>query len=388
MVFSRPLESAWPFRGPPHNGRVHKLAGALLGVLILLNGCAGRSGRVAPSLPQTDWQSETTVTNEPVIAPVVTEVPVVIAPPVTTAPPTAAIAPVVAAKWVSLTRWAVNQGLPPMRRFTADKVEHFALVTPQGILTVRIGQQVARWGNFDLHLGFAPQFSSGEVLVHALDLRKNIEPLVRGFLPNTNPDRLVVIDPGHGGVNDGTVSIVDKRNEKEFALDWALRLAPLLQTNGWRVLLTRTANVDVSLADRVAFAEKQRADLFVSLHFNSSGSSSREPAGLETYCLTPTGMASSLTRGREDNAALAFPNNAHDEQNLMYAVRLHAALLKVNGHLDRGVRRARFLTVLQGQNRPAVLIEGGFLSNPNEARRVADPAFRQRLAEAVAEALR
>ena len=69
------------------------------------------------------------------------------------------------------------------------------------------------------------------------------------------------------------------------------------------------------------------------------------------------------------------------------AVRLHRALLQVNGRKDRGVRHARFLDVLQGQNRPAVLIEAGFMSNPDEARRAADPAYRQKLAEAVAKAL-
>jgi hypothetical protein len=62
-------------------------------------------------------------------------------------------------------------------------------------------------------------------------------------------------------------------------------------------------------------------------------------------------------------------------------------VLSVNGHADRGVRRARFLGVLQGQNRPAVLVEGGYLSNPQEAQRIADPAYRQRLAEALAKAL-
>jgi N-acetylmuramoyl-L-alanine amidase len=68
-------------------------------------------------------------------------------------------------------------------------------------------------------------------------------------------------------------------------------------------------------------------------------------------------------------------------------VRVHRELLAVNGNRDRGIRRARFPGVLRGQNRPAVLIEGGFLSNPEESRRVADPDYREKLAEAVARAL-
>jgi N-acetylmuramoyl-L-alanine amidase len=291
-------------------------------------------------------------------------------------------------RWLSLQRWADSRGLGPVRRVTAGPVESFALMANAGGLTLNVGSLSTRWNNLEIRLGFAPQLVDGQVFVHWLDLQKNIEPLVRGFIANTNPARLVVLDPGHGGLNTGTRSVADGRDEKLFTLDWALRLAPLLEANGWRVLLTRTQDVDVSLDERVAFAEEQRADLFLSLHFNSTGGGSREAAGLETFCLTPSGMVSSLTRGDDDDPSQLFPNNAYDEQNVMYAVRLHAALLKLNGYVDRGVRRARFLTVLQGQNRPAVLIEGGFLSNPAEARRIGDPAFRQRLAEAVAAGLK
>ena len=79
-----------------------------------------------------------------------------------------------------------------------------------------------------------------------------------------------MIDPGHGGSNVGTHSVLDGRFEKEFTLDWAKRLAPLLETNGWKVFLTRTSDVTVSNSDRVVFAEAHHADLFISLHFNST----------------------------------------------------------------------------------------------------------------------
>ena len=81
------------------------------------------------------------------------------------------------------------------------------------------------------------------------------------------------------------------------------------------------------------------------------------------------------------------PNNAFDEQNVQLASRIHGALLRSTGTTDRGVRRARFMAVLRGQHRPAVLIEGGYLSNPAEARRIASPDYRQELAEGVAKAL-
>jgi len=195
-----------------------------------------------------------------------------------------------------------------------------------------------------------------------------------------------VIDPGHGGLNAGTQSVFGNANEKEFTLDWGRRLARLLVTNGWRVFLTRTNDTDISLSNRVAIAEQSKAGLFISLHFNSSAPN-QDQAGLETYCLTPVGMPSTLKRGYEDDASLMFPNNAFDEENFLWAMRLHRALVGECGMADRGVRHARFLGVLRGQNRPAVLIEAGYLSNPAEARRIADAAYRQKLAEAVAEAL-
>jgi N-acetylmuramoyl-L-alanine amidase len=176
------------------------------------------------------------------------------------------------------------------------------------------------------------------------------------------------------------------RYEKEFTLDWARRVGALLTANGWRVFLTRTTDRDLSISNRIAFAEAQKASLFLSLHFNSSAPNDQQ-SGLETYCLTPTGMASTVTRGYGDDPALAFRNNAFDAQNLQLALRVHRALLQVNGRHDRGVRRARFLGVLRGQNCPAILVEGGYLSNPEEARRIADPAYRQRLAEALVQTI-
>jgi N-acetylmuramoyl-L-alanine amidase len=200
-------------------------------------------------------------------------------------------------------------------------------------------------------------------------------------------NRVIVIDPGHGGFNVGTHSVLDGRFEKEFTLDWAKRLAPLLETNGWKVFLTRTSDVTVSNLDRVIFAEAHHADLFISLHFNS-GAPDKKPAGLVTYCLTPVGMPSTLTRGWPDLWLQVFPNNAYDAQNLQLAVRVHSVLVRATGIEDRGVCHLRFDTVLRGQNRPAILIEGGFMSNPHEARLIENPEFRQKLAQAVADALR
>jgi N-acetylmuramoyl-L-alanine amidase len=195
-----------------------------------------------------------------------------------------------------------------------------------------------------------------------------------------------VIDPGHGGEDSGTRTFSGNRFEKEYTLDWAKRLGSLLASNGWQVWLTRTNDVDIALSNRVLFAEARKADLFLSLHFNSS-SPDHAQSGLETYCLTPCGMRSTVTRSFSDDSSLSFTNNLFDSQNLVLAYRVHRALLQASGTQDRGVRRARFPGVLRNQQRPAILVEGGYLSNPREAERIADPAYRQKLAEGVARAL-
>ena len=99
-------------------------------------------------------------------------------------------------------------------------------------------------------------------------------------------------------------------------------------------------------------------------------------------------MPSTLTRGFADPWSELLPNNAFDVQNLQLAVRIHSTMLRAAGMEDRGVRRSRFDTVLRWQNRPAILVEGGYMSNPAEAKKIESAEYRQKLAEAVANALK
>jgi N-acetylmuramoyl-L-alanine amidase len=289
--------------------------------------------------------------------------------------------------WTSLNRWATENKIGAPHRLSDTPVNTYAVGSANGVMVLEIGSRDATWNGTEIQLGFAPEFIDDQIFVHGLDLQKNLEPLLSGSPPAFG-NRVIVIDPGHGGVNIGTHSVLDGRFEKEFTLDWALRLAPLLAANGWQVFLTRTSDVDVALSNRVAFAEAHHADLFISLHFNSTPDLDKRPGGLETFCLTPAGMPSTLTRGYLDSWSQLFPNNAYDPQNLQAAICLHNAILRATGLEDRGVSRARFIGVLHRQHCPAVLIEGGYLSNPREAKLIESPAFRQKLAQAVADALR
>ena len=349
---------------------------------VVLAGCA--TGPKENTAQAPNWEEEGVVTT-----PIAVEVPV---PPPAPAPVVAPPAPAASSNqpaetWVPLSRWCQANDLPAPCLVGPAPMPAYALSMTGGVFVLRVGSLVAHWDGLEVRLGFAPQIINGQPCVHTLDLKKTLEPLAGGSclsLLKTNPT--IVIDPGHGGQDSGTSSVLRYQHEKDFTLDWARRLGALLATNGWQVFLTRNYDTDLSVSNRVVFAEAHKADVFLSLHFNSSAPNDQQ-SGLETYCLTPTGMPSTVTRGYNDDAALVFPNNAFDAQNLQFASLVHRALLQINGRHDRGLRRARYLGVLRGQNRPAILVEGGYLSNPHEARLIADPAYRQRLAEAVAKAL-
>ena len=322
---------------------------------------------------------------EPVPAPTPAPVSVPVPPPISS--PTARAWPANWVNaWVPLESWGRFNGLAKPVLLSGGRDPLYQLQSSNGLMLVKIGSSSVNIAGMQFGLGFTPRLIKGLPYVHSLDAQKTLQALADAFfrLPATN--RTVVIDAGHGGRDSGALNCLGHDHEEYYTLDWARRLAPLLSARGWRVVLTRTNDSDLLLADRVAIADRVNADLFLSLHFNS-GLPNRDLVGLETYCLTPTGMPSNLIRDYDDDVREAHPNNAFDEQNVQLASRLHGSILRATGAVDRGVRRARFMAVLRGQNRPAVLIEGGYLSNAGEARRIAMPEYRQALAEGVARAL-
>ena len=307
-------------------------------------------------------------------------------PPVTNPPPPRPATPPVMT-WTSLNTWAAAHGIGAPRRLSNQPVAEYAVASRYGVMVLGIGSREAAWNGVGINLGFAPEIIDGEVCLHGLDLAKNLEPLLCEPPLAFGTNRVIVIDPGHGGSNPGASSVLDGRLEKEFTLDTALRLKPLLEAEGWTVFLTRSRDVYVSNLFRPFFTTAHHADVFISLHFNSAAPD-RKQAGLETYCFTPTGMPSTITREYSDPWSEKSTSNEFDAQNLQLAVKLQAALPRAMGMEDRGVRRVRYIEVLRGQNCPAMLIEGGYLSNPREAALIETPEYRQKLAQAIADALK
>jgi N-acetylmuramoyl-L-alanine amidase len=363
--------------------------GASVPPLPSLDALAGRSpGSVAPG--QRAPVSPARTTAEPTRLPEPARpVPVAVEKPAepVAAPAAASVAlPMVNGEWVDYGAWLQSIGWSLPHPVPVGREVRIETDGPAGAFAVMPGQKKAWWNGMQVWLGFEPRMERGRLLVHRLDVEKHCRPIFEGGGAPAPLVRTVVIDAGHGGRNPGTRSIAGNRFEKELTLDWAIRLRALLEARGWRVTMTRTNDVDLSLAERVDISEASGAALFVSLHFNSAFPN-RDAAGLEVYSLTPQGMASHVVREYPDEPGRAFPNNAFDVENLRWAARVHRSMLGTTGLADRGVRRARFLDVVRWQGRPAILVEGGYLSNPQEAARIQTPEFRQKLAAAVAAAL-
>ena len=202
--------------------------------------------------------------------------------------------------------------------------------------------------------------------------------------PRTAPRR-VLLDPGHGGKDTGKVNGPYKYNEKAATLDTAARLKILLEKQGYEVFFTRTKDVFLELDDRAALAAKLGADLFISLHYNAGPAGDTSADGVETYCLTPAGQRST-NAGKAKSTTAAEPGNRFDAANVLLAWSIQRRMIRSTGADDRGVRRARF-AVLRTLSCPGVLIEGGFMSSRREGALIADGAYRQKIAEAIAAAV-
>src|SRR5947207_10580952 len=229
-------------------------------------------------------------------------------------------------------------------------------------------------------LSFPVFVHNGKVVVSRIDLAKTLEPQLRpNMIQNLPRVQRVVLDPGHGGFDKGAISSYGY--EKDYALDFARLLRALLQGKGFRVIMTRESDVFVPLELRAHIANTTRDSIFVSLHFNATD---HDPAatGFEIYSLTPRGAPSTY----EDNLTLAAINiqngNPVDNASIELSSCIYHSLLGHIGEFDRGIKRARF-AVLRLTKIPAVLVESGFLTERGESRLIANPGWRQKLADAI-----
>ncbi len=207
----------------------------------------------------------------------------------------------------------------------------------------------------------------------------------------------IVIDPGHGGHDSGTIG-ADGIEEKDVVLDVALRLGKLLHDRlGAEIIYTRSDDTFIPLETRTAIANKAQADLFLSIHANSS--SDETARGVETYYLNFTSAPDALETAARENAVsnqsihqlsdlvkkIALKDKIDESREFASDVEqsLYSGLQRGNAGLkNRGVKKAPFV-VLIGANMPSILAEISFVTNPKDASQLRQPEYRERVADSI-----
>ena len=238
------------------------------------------------------------------------------------------------------------------------------------------------------------------VAVPALPLDHAAAPPVEGA------PHLVMIDPGHGGYDPGTIS-ASGIQEKDLALEIATRFKRQLETRGMRAELTRSSDVFVALGERTRLANRADAELFVSIHMNSSPNS--DTTGIEVYYLNNTTDRATIRLAKMENGSAPAPYGTTDGANLNYILadlnqeykateaasvaRMIDAQTVADLEAGMGVQvnalgaKMGPFWVLVGAHMPAVLVECGFLSNSGEASRLRSAQYQEILADGIATAI-
>ena len=228
---------------------------------------------------------------------------------------------------------------------------------------------------------------TGRLYISFNDYSRRLTPHVAPQLCSSVPrlPRVIVIDPGHGGTDTGMANPRLGLREKVLTLDVARRLKAILETAGYKVVLTRDSDQFVELKLRAELANMVGADLFVSIHFNAGPPGDSRIHGTEIMTFPLAGQRSdqSWNDRINDKEAYAAPVNRFDMWSEILAGCIHRDVLAALGTEDRG-QKTKHLGALRGLNCPAVLVESAFLSSDIEGGRVAQPAYRHRIAQSLA----
>ena len=288
--------------------------------------------------------------------------------------------------YVPLADWARGNGF---YGFTVNRGEEIVLTNRMTRLVFDVDSAQAEFNGVNVRLSFPVAKDKSVPLIAQFDLDKTIRPLL---FPSRyiGPKKIATIclDPGHGGKDTGNrVLGFFWHNEKTYTLVLAFELRDQLEKLGFNVILTRSKDVYVDLPARPAMANQSGADLFISLHFNATQVGKNEVAGPETYCITPVGASSSNAHGEGGEFGSTIgdgPTTANrcENQSLLLAYQMERSLVQNLHAEDRGVRRARF-AVLRDAAMPAILIEGGYMTNPTEGKKIYDSAYRKQMAAAI-----
>lgn len=281
--------------------------------------------------------------------------------------------------YVPLTEWSRANGF---YGFTRDHGDEIVLTNKNSRLVFDVDSAQAEINGVNVRLSLPIAGRKTVPAISQLDVGTTIRPLIYPQKPSAKRVTTICLDPGHGGKDTGNRAPgFFSRYEKTYTLALALELRSQLQKAGFNVILTRTGDTYPDLPTRPAIANRNHADLFVSLHFNSAPHDSQNVAGPETYCITPVGASSSNSQGEGSNHGATAANRV-EAKSLLLAYQVQKALVQSLPVTDRSVRRARY-AVLRDATMPAILIEGGYMSHPVEGKRIFDAGYRKQMATAI-----
>ena len=296
------------------------------------------------------------------------------------------------------TRLAKPESLPVKKVVEADDEDNDSSSSPKSLVVAGIRAASADRSIHSPSLGTSGR-KTGNLTVE-LDVRE-ARPTASGARSLIRALGLkigrIVIDPGHGGHDTGTIG-PHGLEEKDLVLEVSRRLGKMLETRlGAEVVYTRKDDTFVPLETRTAIANQERADLFISIHANSS----RDPGarGVETYYLNFTSSPEALEVAARENAVseksiyelqdlvkkIALKDKIEESREFAGDVQqsLHSGLaLKSPAIRNRGVKKAPFI-VLIGANMPSILAEISFVSNPTDEHRLETAEYRRRIAESL-----
>lgn len=239
--------------------------------------------------------------------------------------------------------------------------------------------------NVRISLGRPVLAYRNQLYIDTLDWHFTLLPVVtpQQFKPSKpGPIRTIVLDPGHGGKDPGAENKRMGLQEKSLTLDVSKRIQQHLTRAGYRVVLTRSTDSFIALEDRTVIANRHKADLFLSIHFNSHADGSAQ--GIETFAFTLINHPSTARSSTVKSDRLHAEANRHDPWNALLGYHLQNRLIRGLSERDRGLKRARF-TVLRDIRCPAALLELGFVSHPETARKLKNANYRNQLAQNVAQ---
>lgn len=280
-------------------------------------------------------------------------------------------------EYVRLAEWAESAGCALKWDKKGSEIE---VSGPSARLAFSIDSRRAEICGVSVWLCLPVVNRSGVPWISLANINSTLEPVIA---PRKTEARLktICLDPGHGGVDTGKAQ--GRNYEKKYTLLLARETASLLEERGFHVVMTRSNDAAVDLSERPELAVRDRADVFVSLHYNAAEASVH---GVEVFCLAPAGMNSSDAGGGKSSSYPAEAGNTHDARNVLLAYQVQKSIVHHLPLEDLGLKRSHF-EVLRLAHMPAILVEGGFLSNPAEAKDIYDAGFRKRMASAIVDGI-